>query len=443
MIIKLPNVKALRAREKLGKYRIIRRLADGGFATVYHALDTITGVPVALKIPHPGYMSSESLAAFRQEVKLTAKLDHPNILPIKDAGFIDDRFVIASPMGERTLADRLHHRVSTALLFSFARQMLDALAFAHRKGIMHCDVKPENFILFPENVLRLADFGIARFARHTVHASGSGTVGYLAPEQALGKPSMRSDVFSLGLIFYRMFTGHLPEWPFEWPPPGYARLTRTLHPQLIELLRRALSVDHKARFADAERMRAAFNRVRPQALRPVRNARRKRITAQPTAGGWRTLRFKEFQRRFKRILESRFTCGRCGGPVSEPMRACPWCGNKREKFFGATRFPARCPRCRRGVKSDWRFCPWCYGGAISDNQDCRYTDRRYVARCPNPSCTGQHLMAFMRYCPWCRHKVRRRWPLADLNTRCGVCGWGVATDYWDFCPWCTRRIRTK
>jgi serine/threonine protein kinase len=97
--------------------------------------------------------------------------------------------------------------------------MIEAVAYAHRQRIIHCDIKPENFILFPDNRLRLTDFGIARVAQNTVAGSGSGTVGYMAPEQAMGKPSMRSDVFSLGLVIYRMLTGQLPEWPFEWPPP--------------------------------------------------------------------------------------------------------------------------------------------------------------------------------------------------------------------------------
>jgi serine/threonine protein kinase len=105
--------------------------------------------------------------------------------------------------------------------------------------------------------LRLADFGIARFAQHTVRASGSGTVGYLAPEQALGKPSLRSDVFALGLVLYRMFAGQLPEWPFEWPLPGARRLSATVSPEFVKLLRRALAVDHRKRFADAERMQRA------------------------------------------------------------------------------------------------------------------------------------------------------------------------------------------
>ncbi|MCB9849555.1 MAG: protein kinase [Phycisphaerales bacterium] len=436
------TMKPLRARQKLGKYRIVKKLGDGGFAVVYHALDTITGVPVALKIPHASLMTGDSLGAFRREVKLTAKLDHPNILPIKDAGFIDSWFVIATPLGKRTLADRLHTRVSAATLLAFTRQMLDALAYAHRKGIMHCDVKPENFILFPENQLRLADFGIARFARNTVRGSGSGTVGYLAPEQALGKPSMRSDVFSLALIIYRMFAGRLPEWPFEWPPPGSQRLAASVHPDFVALLRRALTVDHRKRFADAERMRAAFDRIRTRALRPAKTGRRRRAErVSPPVGGWRTVRYREFQRRLGKPLETRFHCGRCGGPVSEQMRGCPWCGTKRDKHTGDSRFPKRCPRCRRGVKSDWRFCPWCFGGMICDSSQMRYTDKRYCEKCANANCFGSHLMAWMRYCPWCRVKVRRKWLIPGMNTRCGTCGWGVATEYWEFCPWCTRRLR--
>jgi serine/threonine protein kinase len=148
-------------------------VADGGFATVYQALDTITGIPVALKIPHPSLITGESLSVFRREVRLTAKLDHPHILPVRDAGVIDGTFYVATPLGKGTLADRLNRRLAGATLVNYMRQMLAALAFAHRKGIMHCDVKPENFILFPENQLRLADFGIARFAQHTVRASAA------------------------------------------------------------------------------------------------------------------------------------------------------------------------------------------------------------------------------------------------------------------------------
>jgi len=197
----------LRAKQKLGKYRIERRLAEGGFANVFQAYDTIEGVRVALKVPHPELLTRGVLEDFRNEVRLMAQLDHPHVLPLKDASFIGPHFVVAFPLGERTLADRIQNRVSLPAALDYAGQMLSAVAYAHSRRVMHCDIKPENFLLFPGNRLRLSDFGIAKVARRTIQASGSGTVGYVAPEQAMGKPSFRSDVFSLGLILYRMLSG--------------------------------------------------------------------------------------------------------------------------------------------------------------------------------------------------------------------------------------------
>ncbi len=86
-------------------------------------------------------------------------------------------------------------------------------------------------------------------------------MGYIAPEQALGKPSFRSDVFSLGLIFYEMFTKKLPEWPFAWPPPEFDRIKRKAHPDFIAILRRALAVDARKRYTSAVTMLAEFERV--------------------------------------------------------------------------------------------------------------------------------------------------------------------------------------
>lgn len=215
----------LRTRQRLGKFRIVRRIAQGGFADVYRAYDTVEGIHVALKIPSPILLADRALDDFLKEVRITARLDHPNILHLKWAGFIDDRFVMVYPLGERTLADRMATRMSLRQAMDYAQQMLEATAFAHHKRVIHCDIKPENFILFADDRLKLGDFGIAKFvSRYTLSASGSGTVGYVAPEQAMGKPSLRSDVFSLGLIIYRILTGRLPEWPFEWPLPGHDRL---------------------------------------------------------------------------------------------------------------------------------------------------------------------------------------------------------------------------
>lgn len=273
-----PRRELLKARQKLGKYRIERRLANGGFAVVYQAFDTIEGIRVALKVPHPQIIDDEVLQDFRSEVRMTARLDHPNILPLKDASFIDDRFVIVFPLGQKTLADRLASRMSLPTALDYAEQMIHAVAYAHRLRIVHCDIKPENFIMFPGNRLRLTDFGISKIAQETIRASGTGTVGYMAPEQAMGKPSLRSDVFSLGLILYRMLAGEWPEWPFVWPPPGYARLRRNAHPDLIQVIRRAISFDPRKRYRDANQMLEAFLPAKEKALRHYRRRKARRTS---------------------------------------------------------------------------------------------------------------------------------------------------------------------
>ena len=271
MIKSRPEATTLRSRQKLGKYRIEKRIAQGGFAHVYQAFDTIEGVHVALKMPHQANVTPQMLNTFHREARLVAKLDHPNILPLKDASFIDGRFVITSKLGEQTLTDRLRKRVSFIHAIDFIDQMIDAVAYAHRNKIIHCDIKPDNMIFLANGRLQLMDFGIAKVAHRTIVrtmvASGSGTVGFMAPEQAMGRPSARSDVFSLGLLMYKVLSGQLPEWPFDWPPEGYATLRRKAHPDLIEVIRRSLEMRPNKRYRDANEMLHVFRRVKPRSLR--------------------------------------------------------------------------------------------------------------------------------------------------------------------------------
>lgn len=433
----------LRPRQRFGKYRIVRRLGEGSFAAIYEALDTIEGVRVALRVPRARFVGKDMLETFRNEVRLVARLEHPNILPIKNADFIDGVFATSTLLGKGTLGDELNRRalpVRTAL--SYAEQILEAVAYAHEQGIIHCDIKPENLILFPGARLRLTDFGIAKVALRTMAASGSGTIGYLAPEQALGRPSLRSDVFSVGLVLYQMLSGAIPEWPFHWPPPGIERVRRKVSPELIALIERALRVDQYRRYADAGQMLAAFRRLKKARKLEARRPEPRRKTA--TAGAdWRALRARVFLRRFKKALDLKHHCPRCGGATSEAMRCCPWCGKERKRFRGETDMPARCPRCGRGRKLDWRSCPWCYGPSFPDASARRYADRRYVARCANPDCTRKLLMPFMRYCPWCRTKVQRNWAVPESKDRCAHCGWGVVPGFWDHCPWCCHRLNGR
>ncbi len=436
--------KKLKAKQKLGKYKIERVLADGGFARVYRARDTIEGTKVALKIPHQNLMSPQALEIFKKEVRLTARLDHPNILPLKNANFIDDMFVITIPLAQQTLEQRLRTRLSLKTALEYTEQILEGLAEAHSESIIHCDMKPENILLFPENRLRITDFGIARVARRTLMVSGSGTLGYIAPEQAMGKASFASDVFSTGLVLWRMFSGKLPEWPFRQPLPGYERLRKRLHPNFVAFLLRAIDTEPSRRFPDAGAMLRAFQRLKPSALKRGDKKKKQQAAAKARQkNDWRFVLFKQFQREFGKQLESKNTCARCSGPIAETMQHCPWCGHgvAKPKFKGTPRFPYQCPRCERGVKADWKFCPHCYGGAIGPQSNREFSDRRYTGRCSNTKCGRKTLMPFMRYCPWCNRKVRKPWTIAGSRDRCKSCGWGVLGSFWKVCPWCKTTIR--
>lgn len=261
------EIKPVRIGGRIGKYRIDRRMGAGGFGTVYAATDTLLGIKVALKIPSPHFVSASMLDEFRREARLTMKLDHPNILPIRDASFIDGHLVIVSPLGERTLDERLGKRIAFETAYDLVEQLLRGVAHAHEHGVIHCDIKPENILLFDENLLKLGDFGIAKAAQKTISGSGTGTVGYMAPEQAMGKPSMRSDVFSIGLIAYRTFSGKWPEYPFGWPMPGAIRIRKRCHPDLIAIIRKSLEIQPRHRYCDATAMQKDWKKTRLKAFR--------------------------------------------------------------------------------------------------------------------------------------------------------------------------------
>ena len=252
----------LRVGRRLDKYRLLRRLGEGGFATVFAAQDMIEDRKVALKIPDERFVTnSQSLEDMQREVRIMARLDHPCVLPLKDARFIEGHFVMVFPLGEETLADRLSRRLSRASAIEYVVQMTSAVAYAHENKVLHRDIKPENFVLFPEQSVQLTDFGLARIERRGHEISASGTLGYIAPEQAMGHPSYRSDVFSLGLVIYRTLSGELPEYPFE-SLPAFHKLRRGLSHDLVSLIRKAIDPIPKKRFRDAVAMRNAMEKIR-------------------------------------------------------------------------------------------------------------------------------------------------------------------------------------
>jgi serine/threonine-protein kinase len=427
----------LRARQKLGKYRILGRIASGPLAVVYRASDTIHKTRVALKIPK----SDDNVTHddFLHEVQIAMRLKHPNILSVLDASYINDQFVIAMELGSESLADRIERRTSTAYSLEIADQALAALAHAHEKKIIHCDIKPENFILFPGHRLKMADFGFAKVSLRTLKASGSGTIDYISPEQAMGRPKFQSDVFSVGLVLYRLFSGKLPEWPYKWPMVGHDRLRSRFGPDIANMLRKGIEIDPADRYRNAIEMYAAFQKIRRVVDKPKRKTLKRKRKVSSNGAAWRRLQWREFQKQFGKELGTDHDCRRCGGPVAESMQACPWCGVNHPSPRSDTKMPAVCPRCERGVKSDWHYCAWCYGAGFEVETTRRFPDKRYGSKCANHKCR-QPLMPFMRYCPWCRIKVKKSWKIPGSKHKCPSCNWGIVGEYWNYCAWCSNPV---
>ena len=203
-----------------GRYATERELGRGGMAMVYLAQDLVEHRRVALKVFHPELMASIGPARFLREISIAADLSHPNILPLLESGESDGVLYYATPFIEGgSLRARLQREVQLPLkeALRITRDLADALDYAHARGLVHRDVKPENVLLAGERAI-LADFGVARAIevaaadRVTETGLAVGTPAYMSPEQAGGSARLdgRSDVYSLGCVLYEMLAGEPP-----------------------------------------------------------------------------------------------------------------------------------------------------------------------------------------------------------------------------------------
>jgi serine/threonine-protein kinase len=431
----------LRRGTRLGKYRLERPLGEGAFAAVWRARDTVENRPVALKIVDPAQVAEWGRDAIAHEARIATRLSHPNIVAVRNADWIDGHFVLATDLAERSLADYAGARRSGELALRVVRDVAAGLAHAHAQGILHRDVKPENVLIFSDRRAALADFGVSRFAPGAaVTVTDAGTFGYVAPEQAYGRPRLASDVFSLGLIACELLSGRLPTWPFEWPPAGHPRFLARVPPQLRPVLRKAAAFDPRHRYPDAVALHRALERAFAKVEQPRTRSRRRR--REKPALSPLALQAESFRRRFGAALELRFRCHRCDGPIAEAMRACPWCGFSDNSFREITQYPLVCPSCERGVRPEWTECPWCHAGHFTGNGRKPRPDPSAERRCAARGCPGQ-LRRFMRYCPVCKRKPGRPWSHPDLPDRCPRCRGPVSHGFFRFCPWCGRRGRAE
>ncbi|GAB2683167.1 Stk1 family PASTA domain-containing Ser/Thr kinase [Thalassiella azotivora] len=202
-----------------GRYAVTSKIARGGMATVYLATDTRLEREVALKVMHPHLADDDQFVArFHREAKSAARLSHPNVVAVFDQGEDGGAVYLAMEMVDgRTLRDHLtrHGPLSPGQALEVLDAVLDALAAAHRAGIVHRDVKPENVLVTDDGRIKVADFGLARAA--TTSTSGAttgmlmGTVAYLSPELVTrGVADARSDVYAAGILLYEVLTGRQP-----------------------------------------------------------------------------------------------------------------------------------------------------------------------------------------------------------------------------------------
>jgi serine/threonine-protein kinase len=261
-----------------GRYRIQRKLGAGGMADVYLAEDQELGRRVAIKILNGRHANDDQfIERFRREAKNAAALNHPNIVSIYDRGEAEDTYYIAMEyLDGRTLKELIVGRGAAPInvAIEYARQILSALRFAHRHGIVHRDIKPHNVLVDGEGRVKVTDFGIARAGTSQMTETGSivGTAQYLSPEQAKGgEVDPRSDLYSLGIVLYELLTGKTPfdgETPVEiamkhlsHAPKPPSKLRSDIPRELDMVVLRALAKSPDDRYQSADEMEADLERV--------------------------------------------------------------------------------------------------------------------------------------------------------------------------------------
>ena len=269
---------------KAGRYEIIGELGRGAMGVVYRAVDPVIGRNVAVKTIRlseegTGLTRPELLSRFQTEARAAGLLTHPNIVVVYDAGEENGLYYITMELVEGRSVQALldnGHEFPVPRLLRIMEQTCNALQFAHERNIVHRDIKPANIMLTADDTVKVTDFGTAKIlqfgtVQQTTHVMG--TPSYMSPEQVKGRPvDGRSDIFSLGVMFYEMLTG---EKPFpgqsvttviykivnEDPIPP-RQLNPSIHPGLNDIVMRALAKEPEVRYQNCREMQEDLRNYR-------------------------------------------------------------------------------------------------------------------------------------------------------------------------------------
>ncbi|MFN3761871.1 MAG: Stk1 family PASTA domain-containing Ser/Thr kinase [Anaerolineae bacterium] len=263
-----------------GRYRLLELLGSGGMAVVYKGVDTVLHRPVAVKILREAYASDPAfLARFQREARSAARLDHPNVVTVYDVGQDGNLHYIVMEYVEgedlKSLIRRVG-RLSVEQAVDIAYQIAAGVGHAHKMGIIHCDIKPQNVLVTSEGMVKVTDFGIARALSESGLTDPEvvwGSPTYFSPEQAAGeRPVPASDVYSIGVVLYEMLAG-VPPFRAEKPtalalmhlreePQPLSLYNPQVPPQLEWIVRKLLAKEPAARYRTAEQLAVVLQEYR-------------------------------------------------------------------------------------------------------------------------------------------------------------------------------------
>ena len=321
--------------QTVGKYRILSPLGSGGFGSVYLAEDTWIDKKVAIKVPHRQNLDFGELV---REPRLLASLSHPNIVTVLTAERQDDVFFIVMEYVQGDTLEAVIERDGTldlARALDYTCQICNAMDHAHQQGIIHRDLRPGNVLVTDQGMIKVADFGTSRFLEIAAHGTTViGSPPYMAPEQFQGKAVFASDIYSLGVTMYQMFTGVLP---YDTPMPGdmdklmrgeLAKPPKLKNPKLpkaiSDIVMKAIAPDIPSRYPRAADLLEAVLAARTPSPAPAR--RPWRPAPGPSSGSAAADEQSDIQARLKarESLQPRF-CWKCGKALHARADRCPFC----------------------------------------------------------------------------------------------------------------------